>query len=105
MAAFFQSLGRTITAGVVVLIVLLMLVAAAARARIRWPACLVDVRHPLAARAERRDVDRPALVLQLRADALDAEDPGQQKPAMSKVIAPTALFWFRWAAMATISSA
>jgi uncharacterized membrane protein len=28
--------------------------------------------------------------------------PDEQKPAISKVIAPTALFWFRWAAMATI---
>ena len=28
--------------------------------------------------------------------------PDEHKPAISKVIAPTALFWFRWAAMATI---
>lgn len=28
--------------------------------------------------------------------------PDEQKPAVGKVIAPTALFWFRWAAMATI---
>ena len=28
--------------------------------------------------------------------------PDDQKPAISKVIAPTALWWFRWAAMATI---
>src|SRR5258706_7168516 len=28
--------------------------------------------------------------------------PDDQKPAVSKVIAPTALFWFRWAAMATL---
>ena len=28
--------------------------------------------------------------------------PDEQKPAISKVIAPVALFWFRWAAMATI---
>ena len=28
--------------------------------------------------------------------------PDEQKPAVSKVIAPAALFWFRWAAMATI---
>ncbi|MBM3514237.1 MAG: hypothetical protein FJX59_11055 [Alphaproteobacteria bacterium] len=28
--------------------------------------------------------------------------PDDQKPAVSKVIAPEALFWFRWAAMATI---
>ncbi len=28
--------------------------------------------------------------------------PNEQKPAISKVIAPAALFWFRWGAMATI---
>lgn len=28
--------------------------------------------------------------------------PAEQKPAISKVIAPTALFWFRWAALSTI---
>ena len=31
-----------------------------------------------------------------------ANIPDEQKPAISKVIAPAALFWFRWAAMATI---
>ena len=28
--------------------------------------------------------------------------PDEQKPAISKVIAPSALWWFRWAAMATL---
>jgi uncharacterized membrane protein len=28
--------------------------------------------------------------------------PDEQKPAIGKVIAPEALFWFRWAAMSTI---
>ncbi len=28
--------------------------------------------------------------------------PDEQKPAISKVIAPEVLFWFRWAAMATL---
>jgi uncharacterized membrane protein len=30
--------------------------------------------------------------------------PDEQKPAIGKVIAPTALFWFRWAALSTIIS-
>ena len=30
--------------------------------------------------------------------------PDEHKPAISKVIAPAALFWFRWAALATIVS-
>ena len=28
--------------------------------------------------------------------------PDEQKPAVSKVIAPTALYWFRWSALATV---
>ncbi|MEQ8369672.1 MAG: urate hydroxylase PuuD [Alphaproteobacteria bacterium] len=28
--------------------------------------------------------------------------PTEQRPAISKVIAPTALFWFRWAALSTV---
>jgi uncharacterized membrane protein len=28
--------------------------------------------------------------------------PDEQKPAVSKVISPTALFWFRWGAMSTL---
>ena len=28
--------------------------------------------------------------------------PDEQKPAIAKVIAPAALFWFRWAALATV---
>lgn len=30
--------------------------------------------------------------------------PDEQKPAIGKVIAPAALFWFRWAAMATVAT-
>ena len=30
--------------------------------------------------------------------------PDEQKPAITKVIAPKVLFWFRWAALATIVS-
>jgi uncharacterized membrane protein len=31
-----------------------------------------------------------------------AKIPDEQKPAIGKVIAPAALFWFRWAALSTI---
>jgi uncharacterized membrane protein len=30
--------------------------------------------------------------------------PDEQKPAIGKVIAPAALFWFRWGAMSTIAT-
>lgn len=31
-----------------------------------------------------------------------AKIPDEQKPAVGKVIAPTALFWFRWSSLATV---
>ena len=33
-----------------------------------------------------------------------AKIPDEQKPAIGKIIAPVALFWFRWAALSTIIS-
>jgi uncharacterized membrane protein len=33
-----------------------------------------------------------------------AQIPDEQKPAVSKVIAPRALFWFRWASVATLAT-
>ena len=33
-----------------------------------------------------------------------AKIPDEQKPAIGKVIAPAALFWFRWAALLTVIS-
>ena len=33
-----------------------------------------------------------------------AKIPDEQKPAIGKVIAPAALFWFRWAALVTVIS-
>ena len=33
-----------------------------------------------------------------------AKIPDEQKPAIGKVIAPAALFWFRWAALFTVLS-
>lgn len=33
-----------------------------------------------------------------------AKIPDEQKPAIGKVIAPAALFWFRWAALATVAT-
>ena len=54
------------------------------------------------ARLRGHPVDRPALLFQLRADPDHAQVPAELKPAVSKYIAPAALFWFRWAALATV---
>ena len=102
MAAFFQSLGKTITAGVVVLIVLLIiLVAAGAKVALgehgwwlfamRWLHITSGVMW-IGLLWYFNFVQTPSM----------PRIPDAEKPAVTKVIAPTALFWFRWAAMATI---
>ncbi|MCS7100123.1 MAG: urate hydroxylase PuuD [Burkholderiaceae bacterium] len=102
MGAIFQSLGRTVTAGVVVLIVIMALVGAMSASAIRldhaWTAFLVRWLHVLAGVMwigllwYFNFVQTPSM----------PKIPDEQKPAISKVIAPTALFWFRWAALATV---
>jgi uncharacterized membrane protein len=102
MGAIFQSLGRTITAGVVLLIVLLIIVAAAGASipvgEHAWWAFAMRWLHVIAGVMwigllwYFNFVQTPSM----------PKIPDDQKPAISKVIAPTALFWFRWAAMATI---
>ncbi len=103
MGAIFQSLGRTITAGVVLLIVLVLILAVAAGARVplgdhgwwmfamRWLHVTAGVMW-IGLLWYFNFVQTPSM----------PKIPDEQKPAISKVIAPTALFWFRWAAMATI---
>ena len=103
MGAFFQSLGRTITAGVVLLIILVIIVAAAAGARVslgdhgwwqfamRWLHVTAGVMW-IGLLWYFNFVQTPSM----------PKIPDAEKPAISKVIAPAALFWFRWAAMATL---
>ena len=102
MAAFFQSLGKTITAGVVVLIVLLIiLVATGAKVALgehtwwlfamRWLHITSGVMW-IGLLWYFNFVQTPSM----------PKIPDAEKPAVTKVIAPAALFWFRWAAMATI---
>jgi uncharacterized membrane protein len=103
MGAIFQSLGRTITAGVVLLVVLIIILIAAAGARVaigehgwwlfamRWLHVTAGVMW-IGLLWYFNFVQTPSM----------PKIPDEQKPAISKVIAPAALFWFRWAAMATI---
>jgi uncharacterized membrane protein len=103
MGAIFQSLGRTITAGVALLIVLLIILVAAAGGRValgdhgwwlfamRWLHVTAGVMW-IGLLWYFNFVQTPSM----------PKIPDEQKPAISKVIAPAALFWFRWAAMATI---
>ncbi len=105
MGAIFQSLGRTITAGVVVLIVLLLIAGAVTGTSVwnlvahhswwqfafRWLHVTAGVMW-IGILWYFNFVQIPSM----------PKIPDEQKPAIGKVIAPAALFWFRWAAMATI---
>jgi len=104
MAAFFSSLGKTIIAGIVLLVVILLAVGGVfggAGARLGdhvWWAFVMRWLHVLAGVMwigllwYFNFVQTPSM----------PKIPDDQKPAVSKVIAPTALFWFRWAALATV---
>ncbi len=103
MGAIFQSLGRTVTAGVVLLIVILGLVAVmsggvSVSAQHAWMAFFFRWLHVLSG------VMWIGLLWYFNFVQMPSmpQIPDEQKPAVSKVIAPTALFWFRWAAVATM---
>ena len=103
MGAIFQSLGRTIAAGVVLLIVILIVAGLGTKEWVAvgtqaWWAFFFRWLHVLSGVMwigllwYFNFVQTPSM----------PKIPDEQKPAVSKVIAPTALFWFRWSAMATI---
>ncbi len=103
MGAILQSLERTIAAGVVLLIVIIVIVGAATGGWIQlgahgWWAFFFRWLHVLSGVMwigllwYFNFVQTPSM----------PQIPDEQKPAVSKVIAPRALFWFRWAAMSTI---
>jgi uncharacterized membrane protein len=97
MGAIFQSLGRTVTAGVVLLIILI-LVASTAKYDHAWGAFVMRYLHVLSG------VMWIGLLWYFNFVQIPSmpKIPDEQKPAVGKVIAPTALFWFRWAALATV---
>lgn len=97
MGAIFQSLGRTVLAGVVLLI-LLLLVAGTNVSGHAWATFAMRWLHVSAG------VMWIGLLWYFNFVQIPSmpKIPDEQKPAVSKVIAPTALFWFRWAALATV---
>jgi uncharacterized membrane protein len=102
MAAIFQSLGRTIVAGIVLLIVIALIVGGVTGQMIKvdmaWSTFFMRWLHVLAG------VMWIGLLWYFNFVQIPSmpKIPDEQKPAVSKVIAPTALFWFRWAALATV---
>ena len=102
MGAIFQSLGRTVTAGIVLLIVIILLVGSVSGTWIKvdhaWSLFFMRWLHVLSG------IMWIGLLWYFNFVQIPSmpKIPDEQKPAVSKVIAPTALFWFRWAALATV---
>jgi len=98
MGIIFQSLGRTIIAGVVLLVILLIAAGTFGRMDHAWGTFLMRYLHIASGVMwigllwYFNFVQTPSM----------PKIPDEQKPAISKVIAPTALFWFRWSALATV---
>jgi len=99
MGAIFGSLGRTVTAGVVLTVIMLAIAGTFGRmgehaywaffmrwlhigSGVMWIGLLWYFNF----------VQTPSM----------PKIPDEQKPAIGKVIAPAALFWFRWSALATV---
>lgn len=102
MGAIFQSLGRTVAAGIVLLIIIIAIAVAMTGAAFRidppWWTFFMRWLHVLSG------VMWIGLLWYFNFVQIPSmpKIPDEQKPAVGKVIAPTALFWFRWAALATV---
>ena len=102
MAAVLQSLARTIIAGIVILILLVLISAGVSGAGPQlghaWGAFFMRWLHVLSG------VMWIGLLWYFNFVQIPSmpKIPDEQKPAIGKVIAPTALFWFRYAALSTV---
>ena len=97
MGAIFQSLGRTITAGVVLVIIMIAAVGSG-KFDHSWGAFIMRWLHVLSG------IMWIGILWYFNFVQIPSmpKIPDEQKPAIGKVIAPAALFWFRWAALATV---
>ena len=97
MGAIFQSLGRTVGAGVAILVVLILALGSG-KFDHAWGAFAMRGLHVVSG------VMWIGLLWYFNFVQIPSmpKIPDEQKPAIGKVIAPTALFWFRWAALATV---
>lgn len=98
MSSIFTSLGRTVLAGFVLLALIVLALGANLGSvelpfLFRWIHVMVGVMW-IGLLWYFNFVQIPSM----------SKIPDEQKPAIGKVIAPTALFWFRWAALATVVS-
>ena len=98
MSSIFTSLGRTVFAGFVLLALIVLALGANLSSielpfLFRWIHVMVGVMW-IGLLWYFNFVQIPSM----------PKIPDEQKPAIGKVIAPTALFWFRWAALFTVVS-
>lgn len=98
MSSVFTSLGRTVLAGFVLLVLIILALGANLSSVelpfvFRWIHVMVGIMW-IGLLWYFNFVQIPSM----------AKIPDEQKPAIGKVIAPTALFWFRWAALFTVIS-
>lgn len=98
MGAIFQSLGRTVAAGVVLVIILILAAGGGVHYDQAWGAFVMRWLHVISG------VMWIGLLWYFNFVQIPSmpKIPDEQKPAIGKVIAPTALFWFRWAALSTV---
>ena len=98
MGAIFQSLGRTVTAGVVLMLILVGIAASHNAVDHAWGTFFMRYLHIASG------VMWIGLLWYFNFVQIPnmPKIPDEQKPAVSKVIAPAALFWFRWAALSTV---
>ncbi len=98
MGAIFQSLGRSVAAGVVLVIVLILAAGKGINYDHAWGAFVMRWLHVISG------VMWVGLLWYFNFVQIPSmpKIPDEQKPAIGKVIAPAALFWFRWAALSTL---
>jgi len=98
MAAFFSSLNRTILAGIVITLALMGVAGTFGHIDHAWGTFFMRWLHIgsgvmwIGLLWYLNFVQTPSM----------PKIPDEQKPAISKVIAPAVLFWFRWAALSTV---
>jgi uncharacterized membrane protein len=98
MGAIFQSLGRTLTAGVVILVIIMLAAGTFTHIDMNWWRFFMRWLHVMSG------VMWIGLLWYLNFVQIPSmpKIPDEQKPAIGKVIAPAVLFWFRWGALATV---
>ena len=101
MAALFQSLGKTIIAGIIILVALLLIASGTGDSSgmsHAWGIFVMRWLHVLSG------VMWIGLLWYFNFVQIPSmpKIPDEQKPAIGKVIAPAALWWFRYGALATV---